>query len=94
MATTKLLANSDRWSDDAVYSRDLIDLAMIGLDQGSFQQALNKASAVYGDSIQRDLEKAVSALSQRKGRLEICMDALKMDHIPKAQLWQRIRSLV
>lgn len=24
----KLLANSDRWADDSVFSRDLIDLAM------------------------------------------------------------------
>ena len=29
MATTKLLANSDRWPDDGVFSRDLIDLAMM-----------------------------------------------------------------
>jgi hypothetical protein len=29
MVTSKLLANSDRWRDDAVFSRDLIDLAMM-----------------------------------------------------------------
>ncbi len=29
MATSKLLANSDRWADDGVFSRDVIDLAMM-----------------------------------------------------------------
>ena len=29
MATSKLLANADRWLDDGVFSRDLIDLAMM-----------------------------------------------------------------
>lgn len=29
MATSKLLANSDRWADDSVFSRDIIDLAMM-----------------------------------------------------------------
>lgn len=94
MATTKLLANSDRWSDDAVNSRDLIDLAMVGPSQKSLQSAIQKAATAYGDSIERDLKKAIAALATRKGRLEQCMDALKIDEIPKAQLWQRIRSLV
>ena len=29
MTASKLLANSDRWADDGVFSRDLIDLAML-----------------------------------------------------------------
>ena len=29
MAASKLLANSDRWADDSVFSRDIIDLAMM-----------------------------------------------------------------
>lgn len=93
MATTKLLANSDRWSDDSVFSRDLIDLAMIGLDKKSLSQAKQKAATAYGDSIERDLEKAISTLSKRKGRLEECMTALKMDTVPKALLWKCIRDL-
>jgi hypothetical protein len=28
LAAEKLLANADRWADDAVFSRDVIDLAM------------------------------------------------------------------
>ncbi len=94
MATTKLLANSDRWSDDAVNSRDLIDLAMVGLSRNSLQAAIQKAATAYGESVERDLKKAIATLATRKGRLEQCMDSLKIDEIPKAQLWQRIRSLV
>lgn len=93
MATTKLLANSDRWSDDSVYSRDLIDLAMVGLKRDSLQTAIQKAERAYGESIKRDLEKAITSLSQRKGRLEKCMEALKIDSLPKALLWKYIRDL-
>lgn len=94
MATTTLLANSDRWSDDSVHSRDLIDLAMVGFDAKHLQPAIEKAKIPYGDSIERDLIKAINSLRQRKGRLAACMDALKMDEYPKAQLWQKIKDLV
>ena len=43
MAASKLLANSDRWSDDSVFSRDLIDLAMLELPTQSFREAIAKA---------------------------------------------------
>lgn len=93
MAATKLLANSDRWADDSVYSRDLIDLAMVGLSRDSLKQAIEKAVGAYGDSVERDLGKAIDSLVQRKGRLEQCMSALKIDTVPKALLWKYIRDL-
>lgn len=93
MAATKLLANSDRWSDDAVNSRDLIDLAMVGLTKSEFTLAMEKASEAYGESITRDLAKAIEALENRSGRLEKCMDALKINKLPKAVLWSKIRQL-
>ncbi len=93
MATTKLLANSDRWSDSAVNSRDLIDLAMIGLSKRELQKAIQKAETAYGESIKRDLEKAIVALANDKGKLEKCMTALRIDTIPKAVLWKHIRGL-
>lgn len=43
MATSKILANSDRWSDDSVYSRDLIDLAMLCLPPLQFRQEIGRA---------------------------------------------------
>lgn len=93
MATTKLLANSDRWSDDSVYSRDLIDLAMLEPDKALLQQAIEKATIPYGNSVVKDLNKAIEHLSKRKNRLEDCMNALKIESISKAVLWNRIRSL-
>jgi hypothetical protein len=93
MAASKLLANSDRWADDAVFSRDLIDLAMLDLPRPLLALAIKKAAGAYGESIQRDLFSAIESLAGRRGRLEECMLALKMDGFPKALLWKRIRSL-
>jgi hypothetical protein len=92
MATTKLLANSDRWADDGVFSRDLIDLAMLQPRGKLLKQALAKARAAYGDSVERDLAKAVDRLLARDGRLERCMAAMQVD-VPRALLWQRIKAL-
>lgn len=93
MATTKLLANSDRWADDSVFCRDLIDLAMLEAPRPLLRQAMKKASAAYKESALRDLEKAIENLKQRKGRLEECMEALQINEVPPAVLWKRIRSL-
>lgn len=93
MAASKLLANSDRWSDDSTFSRDLIDLAMLELPREKLNLALKKAAFAYGESCERDLNKAIATLSRRKGRLEECMSALKIDTLPLAVLWKNIRSL-
>lgn len=93
MAASKLLANSDRWTDDSVFSRDLIDLAMMNLSNKIKNQALEKAQKAYGESVERDLKKSIKSLGERKGRLEECMKALKIDHTPKALLWNNIRNL-
>jgi hypothetical protein len=47
MVTSKLLANSDRWRDDTVMSRDLIDLAMMAPTKALLQQAMAKAEGAY-----------------------------------------------
>lgn len=93
MAASKLLANSDRWADDAVYSRDVIDLAMMSPGKRLLRAAAAKAASAYGSSIERDLDKAVTALRDRPERLDRCMEALRITDVPKAVLWQRIRAL-
>lgn len=93
MATTKLLANSDRWADDAVMSRDLIDLAMMVPERNLFRSAAAKAGAAYGKSILVDLAKAIEALRARPHRLDRCMEAMQMTTVPKALLWKRIKAL-
>ncbi|HVE52884.1 MAG TPA: nucleotidyl transferase AbiEii/AbiGii toxin family protein [Ramlibacter sp.] len=89
----KLLANADRWPDDAVFSRDLIDLAMQRADRAVLQGACAKAEAAYGDAVRRSLADAVQSLRNRPHRLDECMQALHMTTVSKAQLWQRIRTL-
>lgn len=94
LAAGKLLANSDRWADDAVFSRDLIDLAMMSPPRPLLQAAMAKAAGAYGASIESDLVKAIQRLQERSGRLDECRRALKMGTVPTAQLWQRIRALM
>jgi len=92
MVTSKLLANSDRWRDDAVFSRDLIDLAMMEPNQKLMQVAMAKAEKVYGHSIRQDLSKAINRMQTEDSWMERCMQALSID-IPKALLWQKIRQV-
>ena len=93
MLATKLLANADRWRDDAVLSRDLIDLAMIRPSKKLLRLAIEKAKAAYGDSIESALSKAIADLRERPHRLDHCMATMRMTTVPKAVLWTRIRAL-
>jgi hypothetical protein len=94
MATSKLLANSDRWRDDAVMSRDLIDLAMMAPPKALLRRAMAKAQGAYGDSVAADLANAVEDLRARPHRLDQCMQATAMTTVSKAALWARIKALV
>lgn len=95
MATGKLLANSDRWADDSVFNRDLIDLAMMKPGTALLRRAASKARDAYGDSIDIDLVKAARTLLARQGRLDRCMDMLQMTPaVTPALLRQRIKALL
>jgi hypothetical protein len=91
MAAEKLLANADRWNDAAVYSRDLIDLAMMRAKKPLLEEACLKAEGAYGESVRRSLSRAVEALRTRPDRLQECMAAMKMTTVTRAALWQAIR---
>lgn len=92
MAASKLLANADRWADDSVFSRDLIDLAMLQPKRKLLQQAIAKARLAYGDGVEVSLQQAIGSLFEREGRLERCLAALQIS-LPKALVWQRIRAV-
>jgi hypothetical protein len=92
LAASKLLANADRQADDGVFSRDVIDLAMMNLTLPQLREALEKATEAYGAAITKDLAKAIDRLQNRQGWLERCMQAMAMN-MPKAVLWQKIRRL-
>lgn len=92
LATTKLLANSDRWADDGVFNRDLIDLAMMKPPLPLLRKAVAKAEGAYGGAILRDMDRALDRLRNRQGWLERCMQVMAID-LPKAVVWQRLRAL-
>ncbi len=92
MITCKLLANSDRWADDGIFSRDLIDLAMMQPSVNLLRRAVTKAEQAYGNAVTRDLGKAIDKMQIRRDWLDRCVKAMAI-HTPKALLWERIRTL-
>lgn len=92
MATSKLLANSDRWRDDGVFSRDVIDLAMMQPALPLLRKAMSKAEAAYGTAVTRDLGCAIDNLQSRPDWLERCMQAMAVRQT-RAELWTKIRAL-
>ena len=84
MATSKLLANADRWRDDGVFSRDIIDLAMMNPSLPLLRDAVVKAEKPYGQSILQSLEKSINRLQDHdNGWLDRCMMVMDVN-VPKA----------
>ncbi|MCC5867802.1 MAG: nucleotidyl transferase AbiEii/AbiGii toxin family protein [Gammaproteobacteria bacterium] len=93
MVATKLLANSDRWSDPGVFSRDLIDLAMMQASTPLLDQGINKAAHAYGrETILSDLGQAIERMADQPKWLGRCLAAMAVE-APQALVWQRIRTL-
>mgnify|MGYP001821848425 CR=1 FL=1 len=92
LAASKLLANVDRWADAGVFSRDVIDLAMLDLKKHEWRRALAKAESAYGDRVVRDLHKAVANLKSHPDRLSDCLTALSVD-VPAALMLDRLKTL-
>jgi hypothetical protein len=92
LAAEKLLANSDRWADEGVFNRDLIDLAMMRPSRTLLRAAITKAKQAYGEAIVRDVHDAAIKLLSRKGWMDRCMTALAI-RVPKALLYERVRVL-
>lgn len=81
--TAKLLANSDRFMDDSVASRDLIDLAVLRLHSSIPETAIEKAEKAY--EVIRPLKIAVQRFQERVDYREKCYSSLLIDRlqIPK-----------
>lgn len=94
MATSKLLANADRWRDDGVFSRDIIDLAMMNPSLPLLRDAVVKAEKPYGQSILQSLVKAINRLQDHNnGWLDRCMMVMDMN-APKAVVWKQLNNLM
>lgn len=75
----KLLANSDRWADRQVLSRDLIDLAALRSWIGPIPEtSWGKVRAAYKAAPAEDLRKALAELERDPERLRRCFDGLNI----------------
>ncbi len=74
----KLLANSDRWPDRSVFSRDLIDLSVVRRHQPLPTAALAKAEAAY--AVIEPLQQAIVAFQQAPDYRYSCYDALSITY--------------
>jgi len=92
MVTSKLLANADRWRDDGVFSRDIIDLAMMQPKRALLMAGFSKAEVPYGKAVRECFDKAIAQLKERDGWLQRCMSAMQME-LPRAVLCQHLRAL-
>ena len=81
--TSKLLANSDRYIDNSVEARDLIDLAVLRLQFPIPQSSIDKAEKAY--EVIRPLKKAIERFQEKPDYREKCFLGLQINEsqIPK-----------
>lgn len=81
--TSKLLSNSDRYMDDSVEARDLIDLAILRLRSPIPQESIKKAETAY--EVIRPLKEAIKRFQKTPDYREKCFLSLNVDQaqIPK-----------
>ena len=75
--TAKLLANSDRYMDDSIEARDLIDLAVLRLQSPIPQSAIDKAENAY--EVMRPLKETVQRFQEKPNFRDRCFSALQVD---------------
>lgn len=76
----KLLANSDRWADRQVLSRDLVDLGALSWWIGPVpDSAWLKAEKAYKSAIRDDLQKAWAAFTGDTSHQRRCFEGLHLD---------------
>ena len=76
----KLLANSDRWADRQVFSRDLIDLGALRRKIGPVPDcAWAKVEPAYKAAARDDLRKALTAFLGDAAHQRRCFEALRID---------------
>lgn len=75
--TEKLLANADRWADDSVDARDLIDLSMMRTVASTPQPAVDKATNAY--EVMPQLRRAIEAFQRRAEFRARCFQSLAID---------------
>jgi hypothetical protein len=92
LAASKLLANVDRWADAGVFSRDIIDLAMLENDLDSWRGGRAKAESAYGEAVGRDAIAAVSRLQESPEQLAHCLEKLNV-YVPQAFVLKKLKQV-
>jgi hypothetical protein len=79
----KLLANADRWNDDAVLSRDIIDLSFMieGWDKAEAIAGASRARDAYGDVVDHALGDAAQRLLDAEQHRKRCIALLRVVNI-------------
>lgn len=86
MYAEKLLANTDRWNDSAVLSRDIIDLSLMISRWGPIPQAAwHKARTAYGSTVDSAYAAAIAKI-QDYPWLQKCMSGMAMDRHLMAEI--------
>jgi Nucleotidyl transferase AbiEii toxin, Type IV TA system len=74
----KLLSNADRWADESVESRDLIDLAVLRLQAQFSESPFKKANEAY--DVRGPLVKALNKFLARSKYRNKCFSALQIEN--------------
>jgi hypothetical protein len=76
----KILANDDRWIDESVLNRDVIDLAYMieAWDLDLFLEGMRLAHQAYGDTVLKSVRSAAKKLIDEKTYLKKCVEGLRV----------------
>jgi hypothetical protein len=79
----KFLANADRWNDESVASRDLVDLAfmMANWPPAEVGRGLATAVAAYGAAATTSLDRAIDKMRKDKRYARACLRTLLVDDV-------------
>ncbi|WP_019025414.1 MULTISPECIES: nucleotidyl transferase AbiEii/AbiGii toxin family protein [unclassified Thioalkalivibrio] len=90
----KMLANSDRWGDRSIESRDILDLAAMVHTWGPIPlQSQMKVYAAYGSDPIDDLRKAAQFVLDQDAYRERCFESLQIDSESQAWVTNALRHL-
>jgi hypothetical protein len=92
MVAEKVLANSDRFLDTATFQRDLFDLAAMNIPDFQNSPGLEKARQSYGETAQRDLNRALERLLGNPVWLDQCYARLQIT-TPRAVMLKALKKL-
>ncbi|GAA6615752.1 nucleotidyl transferase AbiEii/AbiGii toxin family protein [Scytonema sp. NUACC26] len=74
--TSKLMANADRWNDSSTQSRDLIDLAILRVNNEIPLRAIVKAEETY--EVKKPLVKAINNFIEKEEYRDKCFQQLNV----------------